>query len=307
MTTPTRPVEPAAVPGGARILDRGYRRYEGPRTGMKGAVLAVVVSTVQRILGLRRSVWAKILPVLMIVVAYLPAVVFIGIVALSPNKGIRRREFGELTNILPTYSQYFGYIASAVILFVAFVAPEALCTDRRTGMIGLYLASPLRRDSYLMAKTLAVGAVLGAVTIGPPLLLLVAFVLQGNGPDGPFNVVLTLARIVLSGLAISAFYTALSLAAASLTDRKAFASAGLILAFLVSAAVSGTLISAAGTGQSAQLVNLFALTFVFVVKVHGEGRFSEVATAPTYAMVAAITLACAAIVRTRYQRLQVTR
>lgn len=134
-----------------------------------------------------------------------------------------------------------------------------------------------------------------------------AFVLQGNGPDGPFNVALTLLRIVFSGVAMSAFYTALSLAAASLTDRKAFASAGLILTFLVSAAVSGTLISAARTGEDARLVNLFILPFVFVVKVHGESRFSDVATAPTYAVVAAITLIGAAIVRTRYQRLQVTR
>ena len=40
----------------------------------------------------------------------------------------------------------------AVLVFVAFVAPEVLCPDRRTGMLGLYLASPLTRDTYLVGK-----------------------------------------------------------------------------------------------------------------------------------------------------------
>ena len=35
--------------------------------------------------------------------------------------------------------------AYVVLVFTAFVAPEILCTDRRSGMLGLYLASPLRR------------------------------------------------------------------------------------------------------------------------------------------------------------------
>ncbi len=294
--------------GGARILDRGYRRYGGPRTGMGGAVRTVVLSTVQRVLGIRRSVWAKVLPVLMILVSYIPAIVFIGIVALSPDKGLRRGGFGEIEQLLPTYGSYFGYIVSAIILFVAFVAPEAICTDRRTGMLGLYLASPLRRDSYLGAKALAVGGVLCAVTVGPPLLLLVAYVLQGTGPSGPVSVLVAVLRIVVSGVAIGAFYTSLSLAAASLTDRKAFATAGLILAFLVSNAASTVLIQAMGASEDALGLSLVQLPLAFVEKVHGEAKaFQDVTSAVAIGAMVAWTVLFSVVARSRYQRFQVTR
>ncbi len=295
-------------PGGARILDRGYRRYDGPRTGMGGAVGTVVLNTVQRVLGIRRSVWAKVLPVLMILVSYIPAIVFIGIVALSPDKGLRRGGFGQIDQLLPTYGSYFGYIVSAIILFVAFVAPEAICTDRRTGMLGLYLASPLRRDSYLGAKALAVGGVLCAVTVGPPLLLLVAYVLQGTGPSGPVSVLVAVLRIVVSGVAIGAFYTSLSLAAASLTDRKAFATAGLILAFLVSNAASTVLIQAMGASEDALGLSLIQLPLAFVEKVHGEAKgFQDVTSAVAIGAMVAWTVLFSVVARSRYQRFQVTR
>lgn len=301
MSAPNGPTE-------ARILDRGYRRYDGPRTGMGGSVRTIVLNTVQRVLGIRRSVWAKVLPVLMILVSYIPAIVFIGIVALSPDKGLRRGGFGQIDQLLPTYGSYFGYIVSAIILFVAFVAPEAICTDRRTGMLGLYLASPLRRDSYLGAKALAVGGVLCAVTVGPPLLLLVAYVLQGTGPSGPASVLVAVVRIVVSGVAIGAFYTSLSLAAASLTDRKAFATAGLILAFLVSNAASTVLIQAMGASEDALGLSLIQLPLAFVEKVHGEAKgFQDVTSAVAIGAMVAWTVLFSVVARTRYQRFQVTR
>ena len=91
----------------------------------------------------RRS---KILPVLAALLAYVPAIVFVGLAALLP-----RTTFLE-NDLLPTYAEYYGFITSAIVVFVAFVAPEVLCTDRRTGMLGLYLASPLTRYTYLAGQ-----------------------------------------------------------------------------------------------------------------------------------------------------------
>ncbi len=285
----------------ARILDRGYRRYSGERRGVVGAVRTLVLHSVQRALGLRRSAWAKVLPFGTVLLAYVPAIVFVGVVSLFPAREIR-----DL--VLPSYASYFGYVQLLVVLFVAFVAPEILCTDRRTGMLGVYLASPLTRDTYLVAKALATAGVLAFVTIGPPLVMLVAFIIQGEGPDGPGDVALTLARIFGAGLAISVLYTAFSMGLSSLTDRKAFATAGLILFFLMSNVVTGVLVGALGLAENAIVLNIFFLPFALVEKIHGESvRFPDVTTAACVLGALAWTMVWAAVCRSRYAHLQVTR
>ncbi len=285
----------------ARILDRGYRRYSGDRRGARGAIRTLVLHSVQRALGLRRSAWAKLLPFGIVALAYVPAIVFVGVVSLVPDS--------DLTDFaLPSYSSYFSYMLLLVVLFVAFVAPEILCTDRRTGMLGVYLASPLTRDTYLAAKALATAAVLALVTIGPPLVMLVAFIIQGEGPDGPAEVASTLARIAGAGLAISILYTAFSMGISSLTDRKAFATAGLILFFLMSNVVTGVLVGVLQVGDDAVALNIFVLPFALVEKIHGESTdFSSVTTTACVLGTLAWTAVWATVCRVRYAHLQVTR
>ena len=161
--------------------------------------------------------------------------VFIGVAALIDDPRTRR-------NVIPSYGEYYGFIISALIVFAAFVAPEALCPDRRTGMLGLYLASPLTRGRYLAAKVAAVLGLLAVATLGPPLLMLVSFVLQDLGPDGPVEVVKLLARILLAGSLVAGVYGAVSLGVSSLTDRKAFAAGAVLLLLLVTGAITGALV-----------------------------------------------------------------
>ena len=217
------PTAGAAASGdAAQILDQGYRSYDGPRTGLPGAIRSVVRYSVRHTLGLGRSARHKILPWLAVVIALVPAVVFVGLAVVL--------DIDMITDeILPDYHEYYDFITVALFFYCGIVVPDILVADRRSGMLQLYLSTPLQRWSYLTSKALAVAATLAVLTIGPVLFLLVARTIEGSGPDGLIEWIKIFLRIIAAGAAISAAFTAASLAAASLTDRRAFASIGVIL------------------------------------------------------------------------------
>lgn len=286
----------------ARILDQGYRRYDGPRRGTAGAVRSLAWHSVQRALGLRRSAWAKLLPIASVVIAYLPAAVFVGVAALIPER-VR-----DQLDVLPTYAEYYGFITAAIVLFVAMVGPEVLCPDRRNGMLGLYLASPLDRRTYLVAKVLAVLPVLALVTLGPPLLLLLGLTLADAGPGGAGDFLLVLVRVGVAGVVISAPYTALSLAAASLTDRRAVASAGVILLLLATSIATTTLVEQSGADVHLLLLNVFFVPFELVQRVYGvPGSEPAIATSALLGAELVWAFGAAAVLSWRYRTLTVTR
>jgi ABC-2 type transport system permease protein len=288
----------------ARILDRGYRAYAGARLGVPGAVHSLTKHSVQRVLGFKRVAWAKVLPLLTIFLAYVPAIVFVGASVLIDDLLLRAPDF------LPSYGDYYGYVSAAILVFAAFVAPELLCTDRRTGMLGLYLASPLTRNTYLLAKALAVLFVLLLVTLGPPLFMLVARTVAGTGPDGPTDVVRLFGQIVVSGLVVGLLQSSLSLAVSSTTTRKAAASAAIILVLLGSAAVAGALVEGADAPTELWVLNLFGLPFELVQRVYGQsGELSRTEVSTPFMVTAYVgwTTLFTAIVWLRYRRLAVTR
>lgn len=293
------------APAGARIIEGGYRRFDGVRSGRRGAMRSVAIHTTQRALGLRRAGRYKILPVLAALLAYVPAIVYAGLAALLPPDTFLDNQ------LLPTYAEYYFFITSAIVVFAAFVAPEVLCTDRRTGMLGLYLASPLTRYTYLLSKALSVMGVLAIVTLGPPLFLLIAYVLIGTGPDGPADVLLFFVRIVAAGLLVSAFFGSLSMAVSSLTDRKAAASAAIVVILLLSGVVTGSLVEGADVSPQLLLANLFVLPFEAVVRVFGEGTedvyFGQLGAAEVIAATVGWSLLFASVVVVRYRALEVTR
>lgn len=255
----------------------------------------------QRSFGLKRSARFKVVPLVTAIMSYLPAVVFIGVVALFPAEISDELGFG--------YSDYYGFVTAAIVLFVSFVAPEVLCTDRRSGMLGLYLSGPLDRLRYLGAKAAAIGSVLATVTLGPTLLLLVGFVLADNGPDGLGALIRTLVRIVASAAVVTVWYTALSMAVTSLTDRRAFASASIILTVLIPQAVTAALVSS-GLPSALKLFDLFALPFELVRRVYGErgtGEIAELSTPIMTVTALGYVTVFAALVLWRYRSLEVTR
>lgn len=286
----------------ARIFEGGYRRYEGQRLGLAHATRAVWSHTLRRILGLGRPARSKILPVLSILLAYVPVIVFIGIAAFLKDLS---RPF------LPDYGFTYGFITLAIILFVVMVAPEALCPDRRSSVLSLYLATPLTRAHYLMAKAAAVATALLFVTLGPPLLYLIGLALQDAGPKGFTGFATTFGRILLAGFVLSAFYTALSVGIASCTDRRAIAGAA---TFFVPQAVNIALSIIVFALKAPEWLIGFTMNqgvFAFVVSLYGLKPFRESDTnVPMVALFAGVvfwTVSGGALAWWRYHKLQVTR
>jgi ABC-2 type transport system permease protein len=234
---------------GARLLDLGYRRYDGPRRAPAWAILMLAVFTTRRVLGLGRGARHKVLPALTLVIAYVPALVSVGLAALLDPLPAED---------LITYGEYTFFIGSALALFAALVAPEALCPDRRSGLLGLYLAGPLDRNRYLAAKGGAVLAVMLVITLGPLLFMLAAFVVAGYGPTLGETPKLLL-RILVSGLATALAYASVSLAVSSFTTRRAAAAVAVVLLLFVPAIVVRSAIDGAGAPDA---LDLFSLPFV---------------------------------------------
>jgi ABC-2 type transport system permease protein len=285
----------------ARIIDRGYRPYDGPRRGQRGAVLSLARATAQRVMGLRRPARAKILPILAAAIAYVPAIVFIGVAALINDPRVRN-------NVIPQYADYYGFITSALVIFACFVAPEALCPDRRTGLLGMYLAAPLTRGTYLASKAGTIFSLLLVATLGPPLLMVIAFVLQGLGPNGPGEVAVLLLRVLVSGLLVAAIYTSISLGISSLTDKRALAAAGTLLTIIMSGSITGILHEGLNAPDWVLAFNLTAAPFQLVQRIYG--RPSDIPGVATW-MLVATTLGYTAlglgVAWWRYRRLRVAR
>ena len=185
------------------ILDRGYRRYDGRRTGTSGAVRALVVHSMQRALGLKRPAGQKILPVLAVFIAYVPAIVFVGLSVLIQDTLLANR------NMRPDLRR---------LLLVHLGRHRGVQRLRRARAA---LHRPAHRDARPLPGLAAHPEQLPggqgdgrgddrsrSSPSGPPLLMLVAFTLIGKGPDGPARAGPACSvEILLGGMAVAACST----------------------------------------------------------------------------------------------------
>ena len=162
-----------------------------------------------------------------------------------------------------------------------------------------------------MAKFAAVAAALGIMTIGPPLLMLIAYTLTDAGPDGVDGWLTELGRLLASGLALAFFWTALSLAVSCVTPRRTRASVAIFACLLVSSAVGDGLSEGADVGDSFALLNMIALPLETVYRIYGETNvdgppIGQVDTWAVYLTLIGLIAAFGWFARWRYQRIEVT-
>ncbi|MBT8335532.1 MAG: hypothetical protein KJO11_02945 [Gemmatimonadetes bacterium] len=128
------------------VYDLGYTPHEGPRLGRAGAMRAILVDGLRRSLGLRRKPWAKVLPWGLIAAAITPAVFLVGFTFLVSGFSVEDAgPFGDP-------AQFFDYVGTLLMLFVALVTPTLLVPDRRHGVLSIYASRPIYSSDYLVAR-----------------------------------------------------------------------------------------------------------------------------------------------------------
>lgn len=289
----------------AEIFDQGYRRFEGERAGIAGAIRSVVWYTTRSMLGIGRKGRHKVFPVLIAAIAFLPTVIIFGIVALfgDASDGVRPEYYEFLGP-----SESFGFLVFAHFLYAVAVAPEAIVRDRRDGMVSLYLSTPLTRPTYLLAKTIAVAGTMAIVVLGPALLLLLGYTIQGQGPDGFGDWVSVFAKLLLGAATIVIAYCAVSLGISSITDRRAFASVAVLLVLLGGSIVAAILVEGLEMSSNYLLLDPLGAPFEAAIRLFGDtsdGPGREVSdTAIAFGVLGWIAAGFAVLIG-RYRRLSV--
>lgn len=216
----------------SQIHDLGYRAYTGERAGVGWAIRSLAIHSIRRALGLKRSGRHKIAPIIAIAMAFLPAVIAAGIAAFLG---------GEIASDLIGYGEYFGWSIGAMVLFTAAVAPGVVTTDRTTGMLPLYFASPLTRTTYVLAKAIGIFIVMLIVTMGPILFLTLAYVLADSGPGGFGAFLELMVRTFGASVLAALLFTGIGLFLSSIPRRWGLASLLIIGGVFIPGVVSAIL------------------------------------------------------------------
>ena len=223
--------------GRGEVYDLGYRRYEGEVAGRPHRIAALVINGMRTALGIGRGLGAKVLPALLFLALMVPALVFMIIAIVG----------GPATDGLIGVSRYYQVAAIPLLLLSAALAPELLTTDRRSGLLTLYLVRPITSEDYVLGRWLAFFCLTLVIVWLPQALLFAGVVLgatdtweylRGNWLDVP--------RFLLAGVTLAVFTTTLPLAVAAFIDRRAIVAVAVIAIWFVAAAVGNALGSEVG-------------------------------------------------------------
>lgn len=216
------------------IYDLGYRGYDGPRLGRRHAVATLVRHSTRTVFGLGRGGRSKILPVICVGLPVLIALILVGTRALAARVGA-----GEVPGI-PGPDGMYSVVSVFTVLFAAGQAPELLGRDRRYRVLTLYFSRALRRPDYALARLAGLSIGLASILLVPQLILAVGTILMDPdivaalGNEGG-----TVLPVLGSAVVISVTIAALALAVASLTPRRAYATAAIFGVFIIPGIVAG--------------------------------------------------------------------
>jgi ABC-2 type transport system permease protein len=290
--------------GTGAVYDRGYRPYEGPRGRRGAATFALYKASMRRALGIRRSWRQKVAPFTLLAIVTIPAIVNVGIGYVTRDRFLTDRF------VIITYREYVG-VSSALLLFVALVAPDVVCPDRRQHVLPLMFARPITGVDYVLAKLGAIATILFAFSFLPQVVLFVGNMLVSDSALDYFTGHLgVIWQVTLAVALLAVYYAVIGVAISSLTDRRIVAGASIIGLFLVTSIAAGIFVGdpQINGGSAAALVNVLAMPLylrdvIFLGHVSRNSPLSGVQHGALLALLVyiAVVLAGAAVLLRRYR------
>lgn len=251
------------------IYDLGYQHYDGPRLGRWHVIRTLSAFSFKTAFGTGRGSKAQIIPYLVLLLVYLPAVIMVAIAsALGRPESIN-------------YAQYLPAVTFFLALFAAAQAAEVIVTDRQYGVLSLYLSRALNVNDYIAAKLIAFTGAMLVLTLGPQLVLFSGKILIATAPWDAFKSNYRDLWPILGGTLLAACYMSfVGLALASFAARRAYAAASVIGFFVFMPAVANiarVIITNPDSQRYTVLANPFVLitgfaNWLFDVQVNLRGR-----------------------------------
>ncbi len=239
-----------------RVYDLGFKRYEGPREGRRRAILAVYKNGLRTAAGLGRGGRAKLVPWLFVSASLIPAIVM----ALIAGAADRLAPGFDAMTDLPSHADYYSIASIVLLIFAAVIGSELFCPDRRNGTISLYLVRPFKGTDYAFARWAALLTIMLAAAWLPQVVLLAGL---GLGAPDPRTYLtdnwLDVPRFLLAGAALAFYYASVASLVAAYASRRAYGAAFMVGAFVVSAAVIGSVTDVLALDK-ARWVALLSLT-----------------------------------------------
>lgn len=221
---------------GGNIYDLGYRGYDGPRLGRGAVTLGLLRATLKSAYGIGRGGRAKIAPFGLLVLEILPAVIAVGITAIATQAGA-----GEvLEEASPIqHASYQGLTGTILTLFLAAQAPELFGRDQRYGVLPLYFSRLLTRSDYAGARVGGLVLAVFLLSLLPHLILVFGTVLSAPDPiTGLGEAAPDIPRFLAVTLQASLLLSCVAAIVAAWTPRRAYATAGIIAAFLIPSVIA---------------------------------------------------------------------
>ena len=244
----------------AQIFEGGFRPYTGPRLAAGRCFNSLYGYSLGRLLGRKRRFRSKLPALISFFVAWIGAVGIIFWASLFA-------EFGDLH--FDNVREYYEWTGVGVVLFIVLSTPMLLNTDRRSGLLSLYLASPLSRRSYLNAQTSAILSLLVIMSLVPVLVLGIVYTTLGLGPGHAGDFFLFMLRTLAAALALAAAPTALAVAICGLVRRTGMAIVVVALCLLVPQGITSLLILEAGAAHEIAVLGPLQVSRALAGRAHG--------------------------------------